>query len=69
MESEFNQILYKLLNDLTTSLKAKYSSWKIQNQIIELLANELWHLLYKEIKASKLFSIIMDSTLDITKKD
>lgn len=44
-------------------------SWKIQNEIIDLLAVELRRLLCKEIKDSKLFSIIMDSTLDFTKKD
>ncbi|KAL4153437.1 hypothetical protein QTP88_001270 [Uroleucon formosanum] len=65
--SEFDPILYELLNN--ESLKTKYLSWKIQNEIIDLLAVELRHLLCKEIKDSKLFSIIMDSTLDITKKD
>ncbi|KAF0707458.1 zinc finger MYM-type protein 1-like, partial [Aphis craccivora] len=65
--SEFDPILYELLNN--ESLKTKYLSWKIQNEIIDLLAIELRRLLCEEIKASKLFSIIMDSTLDITKKD
>ncbi|KAE9522907.1 hypothetical protein AGLY_016718 [Aphis glycines] len=67
MMSEFDSILYKLLND--ESLKTKYLSWKIQNEIIDLLSNGLCNLLCKEIKASKLFSIIMDSILDITKRD
>ncbi|MCC5257489.1 DUF4371 domain-containing protein, partial [Staphylococcus aureus] len=49
--------------------KIKYFSWKIQNELIDLLASRTRNLLCVDIKKSHWFSINMDSTLDITKTD
>lgn len=56
------RIIYKFLND--KNLKTNF--WKIQNEVLDLLAIELCHVLCKTIRASKLFwSIIHYSTTGI----
>lgn len=65
--AEFDPIMSDLLND--EKKKIKYLSWKIQNELIDLLASSTRNLLCEDIKKSHWFSIIMDSTLDITKID
>lgn len=49
--------------------KIKYLSWQIQNEIIQLLSTEVLNILANEVKTSKFYSIIVDSTQDITKID
>lgn len=53
----------------TEESKVKYLSWKIQNEVIELLASETMKILTEEIRNSHCFTIVMDSTQDITKLD
>jgi len=65
--AEFDPIMSELLNDEKN--KNKYLSWKIQNELIDILASSTRNLLCEDIKRSQWFSIIMDSTLDITKTD
>lgn len=65
--ADFDPVLSRLLND--GNLKTKYLSWKIQNEIIDLLASELRSTLSTEVRSSIFFSIIADSTQDITKLD
>lgn len=63
--AEFDPVLSKLLND--EKLKTKYLSWKIQNEVIDILASEIRSILCTEVRSSIFFSIIADSTQDITK--
>lgn len=65
--AQFDPVLSKLL--YTEESKVKYLSWKIQNEVIELLASETLKILCEEIRNSQCFIIIMDSTQDITKLD
>lgn len=62
-DPELNKLLYQ------TETKIKYFSWKIQNELIELLATQLRTIICDEIRSSQCFSIIMDSTQDVTKID
>lgn len=65
--AEFDPILHNLL--YTEKTQIKYLSWKIQNELIELLSTNLITLICKEIRSAPCFSIIVDSTQDITKID
>lgn len=65
--AQFDPVLSKLL--YSEEFKVKYLSWKIQNEIIELLASETLKVLCDEIRNAQCFTIIMDSTQDITKLD
>lgn len=47
----------------------KYLSPQIQNEIIHCLANELRKVLISKIKTAPFYSIIIDTTQDISKKD
>ncbi|KAL4148064.1 hypothetical protein QTP88_002368 [Uroleucon formosanum] len=47
----------------------KYLSPQIQNEIIHCLANELRRVLISKIKTAPFYSIIIDTTQDISKKD
>ncbi|KAL4127568.1 hypothetical protein QTP88_011735 [Uroleucon formosanum] len=49
--------------------KVKYFSWKVQNEVIELLATNIRNHICDEIRNSQCFPIIMDSTQDIVKLD
>jgi len=65
--AEFDPVLNSLL--LTEQSRIKYLSWKIQNELIEILATNLQQLICEEIRTAQCFSIIIDSTQDITKID
>ncbi|XP_025207826.1 52 kDa repressor of the inhibitor of the protein kinase-like [Melanaphis sacchari] len=65
--AEFDPVLNSLL--LTEQSQVKYLSWKIQNELIEILATNLQQLICEEIRSAQCFSIIIDSTQDITKID
>ncbi|KAL4150110.1 hypothetical protein QTP88_003947 [Uroleucon formosanum] len=65
--AEYDPIINQLLND--EKKKVKYFSWKVQNEVIELLATNIRNHICDEIRNSQCFSIIMDSTRDIVKLD
>lgn len=65
--AEFDLVLNSLL--VTEQSRVKYLSWKIQNELIEILATNLQQLICEEIRSAQCFSIIIDSTQDITKID
>jgi len=65
--AEFDPILHNLL--YTEKTRVKYLSWKIQNELIDLLSTNLITLICEEIRSAPCFSIIVDSTQDITKID
>lgn len=65
--AEFDPISHNSL--YTEKTQIKYQSWKIQNELIELLSKNLITLICKEIRSAPCFSIIFDSTQDITKID
>lgn len=65
--AEFDPVLSKLLYN--EEMKIKYQSWKIQNEIIELLVSSNKKLICDEIREAQCFTILMDSTQDITKLD
>ena len=48
---------------------AMYLSPTIQNELIELLGKKVKHLILEEIKAAKYFSILFDSTPDVSHTD
>lgn len=69
MVVEFNPIL-KSVFDNETKFKIKYLSLTNQNEIIEILASNVKQIICNEIRTcSSSFSIIMNSTHDITKVD
>ncbi|XP_025191680.1 zinc finger MYM-type protein 1-like [Melanaphis sacchari] len=65
--AEYDPVLNKLLYN--EEIKIKYLSWKIQNELIELLASNVKKIICDEIRNAQCFTIIMDSTQDITKVD
>jgi hypothetical protein len=65
--AEFDPIICDLLNE--EKKKIKYLRWKIQNELIDLLASSSRNLICEDIKKSHWFSIIIDPILDITKTD
>lgn len=65
--ADFDPLLNELLNDPTKHIK--YLSWKVQNELIEILSENICHIIYEEIINCSFFSIILDSTQDITKID
>ncbi|KAL4126127.1 hypothetical protein QTP88_010356 [Uroleucon formosanum] len=65
--AEYDPVLNKLLYN--EEMKIKYLSWKIQNELIELLALNVKKIICDEIRNAQCFTIIMDSTQDITKVD
>lgn len=48
---------------------AKYTSKTIQNEILECLASMVKEEIIQEVKTSKQFSVIVDETKDIQKKE
>jgi len=58
--AEYDPILYQLSNNEKKNVK--YFSWKVQNEVIELLAKNIRNQICNEIRNSQSFSIIMDST-------
>jgi len=65
--ADFDPLLNELLNDPTKHIK--YLSWKVQNELIEILSENICHIICEEIISCSFFSIILDSTQDITKID
>lgn len=65
--AEFDPLLQDLLND--SNKRIKYLSWKVQNELINILAENLRKIICDEITKCSFFSIILDSTQDITKID
>ncbi|KAM4026863.1 zinc finger MYM-type protein 1-like [Anomaloglossus baeobatrachus] len=65
--SEYDHILKELLH--LPQGTARYLSPKIQNEIIDVLAKQVENDIVSEIKAAAFFSIIMDTTQDISKVD
>jgi len=61
--------IVKLMAEFDPILSIKYLNWKIQKELIKLLAAELRKNICEEIKKAQCFSIIVDSTQDITKID
>jgi len=47
----------------------KYLSWKVQNELIDILSENLCHIICEKMISCSFFSIILDSTQDITKID
>jgi hypothetical protein len=65
--AKYDPVLNRLL--YTEEMKIKYLSWKIQNELIILLAFNVKKLISDEIRNAQCFTIIMDSTQDITQVD
>lgn len=65
--AKFDPFVHNLLND--SKKHVKYLSWKIQDELIEILASDIRNKICDEVKKSSWFSIILDSTQDITKID
>ena len=63
----YDPVLENLLKKLKGSVK--YLSASIQNELIEILANRLKQQLVDEIAESPFVSVIMDTTMDISKTD
>lgn len=65
--AEFDPVMNELLNDEKKIIK--YLSWKVQNELISILATNVRNLICQKVQNSQCFSIIVDSTQDITKID
>lgn len=65
--AEFDPVMNELLND--EKKKIKYLSWKVQNELISILATNVKNLICQKVQNSQCFSIIVDSTQDVTKID
>ncbi|XP_060859470.1 zinc finger MYM-type protein 1-like [Metopolophium dirhodum] len=63
----FDPFVHNLLND--SKKHVKYLSWKIQDELIEILASDVRNSICDEVKKCSWFSIMLDSTQDITKID
>jgi len=67
--AKFEPFVHNLLND--SKKHVKYLSWKIQDEFKEILASDVRNSIRvcDEVKKCSWFSIILDSTQDITKID
>ncbi|XP_060853519.1 zinc finger MYM-type protein 1-like [Rhopalosiphum padi] len=65
--AEFDPVLNNIMND--EKQKIKYLSPLIQNEIIDILSSDLCRIICDDIRSSCFFSVIIDSTQDITKED
>jgi hypothetical protein len=66
--SKYDPVLQNLLENRTKK-SVTYLSPNIQNEVINLLANSVQQELVNKINASSFYSIIIDSTQDISKVD
>ena len=66
-----NAVIKKYLSIILLSSKgiATYFSPTIQNELIEYLGKKVKHLILEEIKAARYFSILLDSTPDVSHID
>ena len=67
MQARFDPVLQDLLQ--TPARTAKYLSAMIQNELIDLISRTLCHRLITRIQACPFYTIIVDTTSDITRKD
>ncbi|XP_044134789.1 zinc finger MYM-type protein 1-like [Bufo gargarizans] len=65
--AEYDPVLKQLLQLPQKSVR--YLSPRIQNEIIDILSNKVRNIIVSEIKQAPFFSIIMDTTQDISKVD
>jgi len=65
--AEFDPVLNNVINDEKQNIK--YLSPLIQNEIIDILSTDLRRIICDDIRSSCFFSVILDSTQDITKED
>lgn len=65
--ADFDPVLNRLLYKEET--RTKYLSWKIQNELIDLLAINMRKIICDEVRSAQCFTIIMDSTQDVSKID
>ncbi|XP_026819502.1 zinc finger MYM-type protein 1-like [Rhopalosiphum maidis] len=65
--AEFDPVLNNIMNDEKQNIK--YLSPLIQNEIIDILSSDLCRIICDDIRSSCFFSVIIDSTQDITKED
>lgn len=75
-DGNFMQLLYLRCNDnaslkswLSESKCKQFTSWLIQNEILELLAHEVLRDLCAEIHICNQFAVIVDGTTDITHQE
>lgn len=66
-QAKYNPIMKRLLELPKGSVK--YMSSKIQNQLISCLSNHVKNILFNDLNSAAFYSIISDSTQDITIKD
>ena len=69
--AKYNAVIKEHLSVIQLSSKAMttYLLPTIQNELIELLGKKVKHLILEEIKAAKYFSILLDSTPNVSHID
>ena len=65
--SNHDPIIAKKCADLPRN--AKYTSWKIQNEVLQLLADMIRKQIIEDVKASEHFALIVDETKDVSKTE
>ena len=66
--AKYNAVIKEHLSAIQLSSKGMttYLSPTIQNEFVELFEKKVKHLILKEIKAAKYFSVLLDSTPDVS---
>ena len=67
MQARFDSVLQDFLK--TPARKTKYMCPMIQNELIQLISNRLRNRLISKIRESGFYTIIVDTTSDITRSD
>lgn len=46
-----------------------FTSWKIQNEVLQIMAHDIVRLLCREVRDAGMFAVVVDGTTDITRRE
>lgn len=68
--SRHNPLINRWIKDISIrSYKVSYLGPRSQNEMIEILCNEVKKIIIKEVQDANLYSVMADTTPDISHKD